>query len=280
MPVSKRKPTRRFDSTRTPKASTSWDPLAQWYDGWVGKEGSKHHRHLAVPAVLDMLVPQAGEHILDIGAGTGVLAPFVHQAGANYTGLDASEKLLQFARQHHGKEGRFLLGDARHLAALPAMQAAQFDGIVFLLSIQDMDPLEEVLENAAWALKPGGRVVMLMTHPCFRVPRQSGWGWDEDRKLQFRRVDRYLTPLPVPLKPYPGQTGVSRSFHRPLYQYINTLSQNGLWVDQLQEIPTYKTMPSGPTAKAENLANQEIPLFLGLRARKISTSPSFFHRSI
>jgi ubiquinone/menaquinone biosynthesis C-methylase UbiE len=244
--------------------------LAQWYDGWVGKDGSKHHRNLAIPAVMDLLAPQPGEQILDLGAGTGVLAPFVAQAGAHYTGVDASEKLLQLARQHHGKEGRFIYGDARRLSALPALHAAQFDAIVFLLSLQDMDSLEEVVENTAWALKPGGRVVMLMTHPAFRVPRQSGWGWDEDRKLQFRRVDRYLTPLPVPLKPYPGQTGVSRSFHRPLHTYINTLAQHHLWVDQLLEIPTYKTATLGPNAKAENLANQEIPLFLGLRARKIS----------
>ncbi len=219
---------------------------------------------------MDLLLPQPGEQILDLGAGTGVLAPLVAKAGAKYTGVDASEKLLQFARQHHSKDGRFMSGDARRLSALPALQAASFDAAVFLLSIQDMDPLSEVLENTTWALKPAGRVVILMTHPCFRVPRQSGWGWDEDRKLQFRRVDRYLTPLPVPLKPYPGQTGVSRSFHRPLHEYINTLAQNGLWVDQFQEIPTYKTIASGPNAKAENLANQEIPLFLGLRARKIS----------
>ncbi|NJN44177.1 MAG: class I SAM-dependent methyltransferase [Anaerolineae bacterium] len=250
-------------------ASTSWDPLARWYDGWVGKDGSKHHQNLAIPAVLELLDPQRGEEILDVGAGTGVLAPFVSKAGAHYTGIDASEKLLQMARQHHQKQGKFIFGDARRLSAHPELGAGYFDGVVFLLSIQDMDPLGEVVENAAWALKPGGRVVILMTHPSFRVPRQSGWGWDEDRKLQFRRVDRYLTPLPVPLKPYPGQSGVSRSFHRPLHEYINTLAKNHLWVDQVLEIPTYKSSARGPRAKAENLANQEIPLFLGLRARKV-----------
>jgi SAM-dependent methyltransferase len=253
-------------SPRTPR--TSWDPLARWYDGWVGKDGSKHHRNLAIPAVIDLLAPQAGEQILDLGAGTGVLAPFVAQTGAHYNGVDASEKLIQLARQHHGNQGRFYYGDARRLSAIPELQAEQFDGVVFLLSIQDMDPLAEVIENADWALKPGGRMVFLMTHPCFRVPRQSGWGWDENRKLQFRRVDRYLTPLPVPLKPYPGQSGVSRSFHRALQDYVNVLAQNHLLVDQLREIPTYKTSTSA-RAKAENLANQEIPLFLGLRARKV-----------
>ena len=42
-----------------------------------------------------------------------------------------------------------------------------------------VDPLEPALASAAWALRPGGRLALLLTHPCFRIPRQSGWGWDE-----------------------------------------------------------------------------------------------------
>ncbi|MGH2587574.1 MAG: class I SAM-dependent methyltransferase, partial [Dehalococcoidia bacterium] len=163
---------------RTPPRSrvrTSWDPIADWYVGWVGEGGSKHHRNVAIPALLDLLRPQPGEAILDIGCGPGVLAPFVAQAGARYTGVDASEKLVRYAREHHGGQGRFLVADARRLAGTPDLQAGSFNAAVFLLSIHDMDPLEPVLESAAWALRGGGRVVLLMTHPCFRVPRQSGW---------------------------------------------------------------------------------------------------------
>lgn len=249
--------------------ATSWDPLARWYDGWVGKEGSEHHRRLAIPAVMELLDARPGEQVLDLGAGTGVLAPFVVAAGAQYTGVDASEKLLQLARQHHGRQGRFLLGDAGNLPALPELEAGQFDAVVFLLSIQDMDPLDRAVESAAWALRPGGRVVILMTHPCFRVARQSGWGWDEGRKLQFRRVDRYLTPLAVPLKAFPGRArGVTRSFHRPLKDYVNALGANGLFISRMLEIPGYQT-GSGAGSRAEKLAHQEFPLFLALRAWKV-----------
>ena len=219
-----------------------------------------------------MLDPQPHEKILDVGAGQGVLAPFIARAQALYTGIDVSTKLLRFARKYHGHQGKFLLRDARKLAELPEFHQGEFDAVVFLLSIQDMEPLNIVLKAAAWVLKRGGRMVILMTHPCFRIPRQSGWGWDENRKLQYRRVDRYLTALPVPMQPYLGrQTGVTISFHRPLQEYIDRLAECGLLVDRLTEIPTYKVHPSGPHAKAVKLANQEIPLFLGLRARKIET---------
>jgi SAM-dependent methyltransferase len=245
---------------------SGWDALAHWYDGWVGADGSEHHRRLAIPAVLNLLQLQAGENLLDIGAGQGVLAAYVARIGARYTGIEISRRLLSIARKRHGGNGRFLLGDARQLAALPTLNAGQFAAVVFLLSIQDMNPLDAVLRSAAWALAEGGRLAILMTHPCFRIPRQSGWGHDSDRNLRFRRVDRYLNPLAVPMKSYgKKQTGVSISFHRPLGHYINGLAECGLLVDALEEITTYET----GTTRAEQLANEEIPLFVGLRARKI-----------
>lgn len=260
---------------RRPAAPTSWDPLATWYNGWVGEAGSEHHREVAIPAVLRLLDPRPGERILDIGAGQGVLAPQIARAGAQYTGVDASPRLIQLARKLHHAHGRFLVGDARKLLALPEISEAAFDAAVFLLSLQDMDPLEPVLASAAAALKPGGRLVLLLTHPAFRVPRQSGWGWDEGRKLVFRRVDRYLTPLPVPMKTLPGRDvhATTRSFHRPIGAYVNGLAEVGLLVDRMEEIPAHKLKTPEGNSRAETLARKEIPLFLAMRAQKIIGGP-------
>jgi SAM-dependent methyltransferase len=269
------RPSRATRPAQQPAAGTSWDPLATWYTGWVGEEGSEHHRELAIPAVMDALGLAAGERVLDIGCGPGVLSQYVARAGASYVGVDASPRLLDYARKTHGSRGRFLLGDAASLDTHEELSEGAFDAAVFLLSIQDMEPLERVIAGAAWALRPGGRLVILMTHPCFRIPRQSGWGWDEGRKLVFRRVDHYLTPLGVPLKAYSGkQEGVTRSFHRPLGLYVGALAGAGLLVDRMDEMPTYKKAAPGPSAKAENRAHAEIPLFLSLRARKSGDVPA------
>lgn len=249
------------------KDRTSWDPLASWYDGWVGQQGSIHHRQLAIPALLDLLQPQEGEHILDIGAGQGVLASYIASAGAHYAGVEISPRLLKIARSRHGQDGEFVQGDAGKLNAVAQLRHRQFDAVVFLLSIQDMQPLDHVIRSASQLLCAGGRLVILMLHPCFRVPRQSGWGWDEGRKLTYRRVDSYLTPLPVPMKPLPGQQGATLSFHRPLALYINTLARNGMLIEHLREIAADKL--DQPSVKADHRARAEIPLFLGLRARKM-----------
>jgi SAM-dependent methyltransferase len=210
-------------------SSRSWDAVAGWYAGWVGKDGSRHHRQLAIPALLDLLEVRAGESLIDIGCGPGVLAPPVAKAGARYTGVDLSPKLIAIARQNHAGSGRFLVADATRLAEAPPLQSLSFDAACFLLSLQDIDPLDAAIASAASMLRPGGRLVMLMTHPCFRVPRQSGWGWDENRSLQFRRVDRYLTPLAVPMQDYGGgRSGTTRSYHRPLSAYAAALSAAAL----------------------------------------------------
>lgn len=255
----KRKPTPQHAPKAPPQSS--WDPVAKWYNGWVGKRGSHYHRKSAVPTVMALSDLKAGERVLDIGCGQGVLAPAVLRQGADYLGVDASRTLVRFARQHH-PEARFLHGDARRLGALSEVSAESFQVAVFMLSVQDMNPLEEVLRQAAWALKGGGRLIIFMIHPCFRSPRGSGWGYDKARKLTYRRVEQYLTERRVPMKAYAEagvkSTGTTLSFHRPLKDYVNTLAELGLFVDRLEELPD-------PQAEGE----QEIPLFAALRARKL-----------
>ena len=249
--------------------------MADWYDGWVGDKGSIHHTKLAIPAVMELLKVKPNEKVLDIGCGQGVLAQYIVSAQGLYTGVDVSEQLIKIAKNRklappakplatHGKNANFLRGDARRL------NLSGFDAAVMLLSIQDMDPLDQAIASAAKALGTRGRLIIFMNHPAFRIPRQSGWGWDEGRRLQYRRIDRYLTPLAVPMKAYSSQqTGVTISFHRPLQSYVNTLNDYGFVIDRMLEIPTYKVSQPGPNARAENLSFREIPQFLAIRAKKV-----------
>jgi SAM-dependent methyltransferase len=255
--------------------SDSWERVAGWYDGWVGTHGSRYHQALAIPAVLSLLDPKPPEEILDVGAGQGVLAPHIAARGARYTGIDASPRLIDLARRRHGGAGRYLVGDARRLPLAPGLRSHGYDAAVFLLSIQDMDPLEPIFASLDWALRPRSRVVLLMTHPSFRQPRHAGWGFDEGRKLVYRRVDAYLTPMAVPMKAL-GDTLPTRSYHRPLSSYVNGLAAVGFAVDALVELPDLpgvarpgrRRAETRPETRAETRADAEIPLFLALRARR------------
>ncbi len=137
-----------------------------------------------------------------------------------------------------------------------------------------MDALEPVLESAAWALRPTSRIVMLMTHPSFRQPRHSGWGFDASRKLRYRRVDAYLTPMAVPMGAA-TDAGRTRAFHRPISSYVNALGSVGFAVDAMLELPDLpsqgKPGRSGLPSRRGSSRDAEIPLFLALRAIRVGS---------
>jgi SAM-dependent methyltransferase len=244
--------------------SQSWDAVAHWYAGWTGTNGSRYHRTLAVPLLLELLAPKRGEHIADLGCGPGILAPPIAERGAGFVGVDLSPRLIADARRNHGRVGRFLVGDVTRLPRHADLPDAGFDAACFLLSIQDINPLDEAMASAARLLKPGGRLAIVMLHPCFRVPRQSGWGWDEGRGLKFRRLDSYLTPLAVPMQSH--EAGTTRSYHRPLGVYAEALEAAGLALTGIKEV---SDLPAQGDSKADRRAAGEFPLFLGLRAVKL-----------
>jgi hypothetical protein len=71
---------------------------------------------------------------------------------------------------------------------------------------------------------------------------------------------------------HPGQRDQTYTwtFHRPIESYAKSLRNAGLLIDAMEEWPSHKTSTSGPRAAAENAARKEIPMFLAIRAIKIT----------
>jgi ubiquinone/menaquinone biosynthesis C-methylase UbiE len=244
---------------------TDWGDVAQWYDALVGEGGSEFHREVVIPGTLRLLAAAAGEHVVDVACGQGVLCRVLQSRGVNAMGVDAAVELIRAARERGPSEIKYLIGDARELAPL---SPAHFDAAACVLAIQNIDPLRPVFESVGRILKPGGRFVIVMMHPCFRGAKESSWGWDEKGKVQYRRVDRYLVPRKTPIVTHPGSKPdeYTWTFHRPLEVYMKAMRQAGFVVDAIEEWTSHKMSTSGPRAAAENTARKEIPMFMGIRA--------------
>jgi ubiquinone/menaquinone biosynthesis C-methylase UbiE len=250
-------------------ATTDWGGVADWYDKLVGEGGSEYHREVVLPGVLRLLNATPDEKILDVACGQGVLCRILHGRGVETTGVDAARELIAAARQRSDPGIKYHVADARELGFL---NEAGFDGATCVLAIQNINPIQPVFEGVARALRPGGRFVLAMMHPAFRSPKETSWGWDQPKEIQYRRVDRYLLPRKSPIVTNPGKTAdvYTWSFHKPIEAYVKALRNARLLIDALEEWPSHKTSSPGPRAAAENAARKEIPMFLAIRALKVT----------
>jgi len=254
----------------TPAAATAWERQAGWYDQHQGRDGDDFYQVLILPAVLRQLALSPGCRVLDIGCGQGVLGRALAERSIPSLGIDASPSLIEAAKQRGGPLEHYRLGDARSLDGVLAGE--RFAAATAVLCLQDIDHLEPVFAGVAAAIEPGGRFVMVMTHPCFRIPKRSGWGWDERDGLQFRRIEAYQSSLRLPIVTHPGQPddGASTSsFHRPLSAYLNALGANGFAVIASEELCSHRRGTRGPRFLAEDRAAKEIPQFLVLTAQRL-----------
>ncbi len=225
-----------------------------------------YQKSVILPNLLRLLNPQKNEVVLDLGCGPGFFSGEIAKKVAKVMGVDLSKALIEQAKKNHpGINFR-----AANAERMEFFADRSVDKIFSVLAIQNMDSLHKVLNECARLLKPAGKLILVLNHPAFRIPKRSSWGWDDQNKVQYRRVDGYLSESKEKIVMHPGEkpSEYTISFHRPLQVYFKNLRNNGFAITTLEEWESNKASEPGPRAKAENLARKEIPLFLLIEATK------------
>ena len=100
-------------------------------------------------AALDLLDPQPGERILDVGCGDGALTRKIAARGATVTGIDSSIEMIRAA---HANGVDALVVDAADMHFNP-----EFDAAFSNAALHWMRDKDAVAYGIFCALKPGGR---------------------------------------------------------------------------------------------------------------------------
>lgn len=114
--------------------------------------------------VIKALAPKPGEHLLDIGAGPGLLAyDLARLAGENgrVLGIDTSEPMVKMARTRCAAlpQAEFEVGDAVKLAGVEGA----FDAAVSTQVYEYVADMDGALKALHRVLRPGGRALILDT---------------------------------------------------------------------------------------------------------------------
>ncbi len=240
--------------------STSWQNVSPWYNKLVGSEGHFYHEQVVIPGVLRLLDLQSDSSLLDLGCGQGILAKKIPVI-AEYLGWDSAPALIR-AAQATVKTPHYSF-DVRDVTKKTVGEKAKFTHAAIILALQNMEHPAGALLTAAQHLKSRGKLVIVLNHPCFRIPRQSGWGIDEKTKQQYRWENRYKTEMKIPIEMHPGQrdSSVTWSFHHSLHDYSEMLAAAGFVITAIEEWTSTKESV-GSAARMENRARSEFPLFL------------------
>jgi len=223
----------------------------------------------------------AGERILDCACGQGFFARAFFKKGANVTGIDASKKLISIAKKESPLGIKFLAADAERLSCF---SENTFDKVAIILAAQNIKNLDNVFRECKRILTSNGKLYLVINHPSFRVPKSSDWFYEENKKIQYRRVGQYLSISKVGIEMNPGKkTGVpcmiTFSFHRPLQYFFKALRNSGFLISNLREWISHKKSNAGPRQSAEDRARKEIPLFMMIEAVIIKPSQHFLSKS-
>jgi len=251
-------------------SASGWDHMAEWWDEHLGDTGDLWHRTLIDPPLLELCGEVGGMHVLDLACGNGYLSRRFARQGATVTGVDTNAPILERARQREAREPlgiTYQVGDAANLETLAD---GTFDLVVCNMALMDIEDAAGAIQEVARVLRPSGRLVASLSHPCFDKVDTSGWSIEYIYPVTtiWRKMSRYreVSVAAVPWLSVPNQTVYTRAYHRPLSWYFSAFRSAGLVVAALEEPePTAEFLagsPQGPWIA-------EIPLHCVIEAWKL-----------
>lgn len=231
-----------------------WERNADRYAQTIGSADDRIYPQVK-EVMWECLGDLTGRAVLDLGCGHGWLSQELHHAGASVTGVDGSAALLETARRVHPSI-TFIRVDLTQ--GLPPLEYP-FDRVISHMVLMDLPVLDPLLSDLKKVLKPDGRFIFTLPHPCFfnqKVRR------DEKTGQPFRAVTGYCQEEVWRIDDFGGHN----HYHRSLSFYSERLREHGFAITRLYE-------PVHIPGSENDLADfyRSIPVFILFEAMPLSS---------
>jgi 2-polyprenyl-3-methyl-5-hydroxy-6-metoxy-1,4-benzoquinol methylase len=254
------------------RAREAWDTNARLWDERMA-DGNDFFSSLVWPSVERLLWPQPHEVLLDVACGNGVTSRRLARAGANVVAID-SEEMIRLAIERGSRDQLdYRVVDATDVNALRGLGPGRFDGALCSMALMDMADTRPLMNALASLLRPTGRFVFSVLHPCFNNPAVVQMGELQDCEgalvtTYSVKISRYLTPYTQVGRAMHGQPVPHPYFHRPLGMLLSEGFEAGLVLDALEEPSFTPENTSGSTPLSWNGRFSEIPPVLVGRMKR------------
>src|SRR5919108_6057261 len=198
---------------------------------------------LCWPALVSLLGPPPGQHILDIACGNGLTSRRLAALGAQVTAFDFSANLIEKARSRPNLQSliSYHVIDATNEQQLLSLGEHKFHSALSNMALFDIADLEPFFRTLPKLLKPNGIFVFSLTHPAFNNASSMHVAEEIDLEGKIRtvysvKISRYMSSYHAKGLALRGQPKPQMYFERPLHYYLNLGFQNGFVLDAFEEL--------------------------------------------
>jgi SAM-dependent methyltransferase len=175
----------------------SWDEAADLYTEGQAAGRDYYRYEFFGPAQVALCGDVRDLRILDVGCGNGYFAREMATRGARVTGIDISTGMIAHAKRYESVtplQIEYRVVDAETLPA--GFHPQSFDMATSCLSLEDMPHVAKAIQGVRSVLRPGGRFVVSIAHPCTNTPYRA-WERTSGGEKRWLCIDRYFERGPL-----------------------------------------------------------------------------------
>jgi len=229
-------------SKASEEAKRAWDQNAEFWDERMG-EGNDFVETLIWPAIEKLLALKQGERVLDIACGNGLTSRRMAALGAEVMAIDFSKQMIRHAKDRtttNLDRVQYSVVDATDYNSLSVLGENSFNAALCNMALFDMAEIEPLMQALGKLLRPAGRFVFSILHPCFNNPHMVQLGEQEDRDGELLtvysvKIYGYMSPTVKLGIGIAGQPVPHPYFHRPLSKLLGTCFEAGFLLNALEE---------------------------------------------